>query len=226
MTHLLDNAVWNALNSGNHNVAQGTGHVKYYRTDIAPFAGLEENTTGNLQTLYEITPDIDDVFSVNGVNRIDIPQPWTLVAAVPVLQMICEQPAPNKAAAEPLVNLTDEHIPQMLALTKLTNPGPFRERTIELGHYQGIFDGDRLVAMAGQRMYAVPYAEISAVCTHPDYAGRGYAAQLMWSQINRIREKGETPFLHVAKTNERAIKLYGSMGFTARQEIFVHFIKK
>ncbi len=226
MKHVLDNAVWSALNSGNINIAQGTEHVKYYRPDIAPFAGLEQITPRNLQTLYEITPDVDDVFSVNSISAIDIPKPWTMVAAVPVLQMVCEHPIPHKVAAEPLTTLSDEHIPQMLALTKLTNPGPFRQRTIELGHYQGIFDGERLVAMAGQRMHAIPYAEISAVCTHPDYAGRGYAAQLMWSQINRIREQGETPFLHVAKTNERAIRLYEAMGFVARREIFVHFMKK
>lgn len=226
MTHLLDNAIWNALNSGNERLAKGTVHVKYYPTDVAPFTGLDQTTPENLQTLYEITPNDDTVFSISTVHKIDIPKPWTAVHCVPVYQMVCEHPVPYKSSSEPLITLTDEHIPQMLALTKLTNPGPFRERTIDLGHYQGIFDGDRLVAMAGQRMHPIPYAEISALCTHPDYVGRGYAAQLISSQIDRIRNAGEIPFLHVAQNNDRAIKLYEAMGFVKRAEPFVYFMKK
>ena len=225
MKSLLDNAVWNALNTGNKDLAKGNENVKYYPIDVAPFTGLRENTAANLQTLYEITPNVDEVFSINTAGEMDI-KPWTLLRSIPCFQMVCENPIQHKSSTEPLVALSDEHIPQMLALTKLTNPGPFRQRTIDLGHYQGIFDGDRLVAMAGQRIYATPYAEISAVCTHPDYAGRGYAAQLIMNQIDRIRQAGDIPYLHVATFNHRAIKLYESMGFTTRAELYVNFMKK
>jgi len=224
MTHPLDNPAWTALSTGNRNLAQGTEEIKYYQPDISPFAGLAETTKENLETLYDITPD--QSFAVVTTQEMIIPAPWKTVHCAPVYQMLFEKPMPHKASTAQLIALTNEHIPQMLALTKLTNPGPFRDRTIDYGHYQGIFDGTRLVAMAGQRMHAVPYAEISAVCTHPDYAGRGYAAQLMLSQIDRINKAGETPFLHVATKNQRAIKIYESLGFKTRKELFVYFIEK
>jgi predicted GNAT family acetyltransferase len=141
--------------------------------------------------------------------------------------MVAERPVQPKAAAvERLINLTDAHIPQMIALAELTHPGPFRERTIDLGHYQGIFKEDRLVAMAGQRMHASPYAEISAVCTHPDHGGRGYATQLMLSQMSRIGAGRGIPFLHVAAANQRAIKIYETLGFVTRKKLFIYFMKK
>jgi predicted GNAT family acetyltransferase len=226
MTHLLDNPVWSALQTGNKDISQGTDKVKFYRLDISLFAGLAENSDANLLALHELTPRGEGVFAVVCSENIDIPQPWTVVLRIPVFQMVCEQPVFRSTTTVPVINLSDEHIPQMLALTDLTKPGPFIERTIDFGHYEGIFDGDRLVAMAGQRMHATPYAEISAVCTHPDYVGRGYAAQLMLSQMKRITDGGELPFLHVTKTNERAIKLYDSLGFVKRRELLVCLIRK
>jgi predicted GNAT family acetyltransferase len=101
----------------------------------------------------------------------------------------------------------------------LTNPGPFESRTITFGHYYGIFEGEKLVAMAGQRMHVFNYAEISAVCTHPDYTGKGYAAQLLQYQINRIKAASGIPFLHVRYDNDRAIKIYESLGFSTRRQV-------
>ena len=114
----------------------------------------------------------------------------------------------------------------MLALTKLTNPGPVAERTVDFGHYFGIFDKGKLVAMAGQRMHVYNYAEISAVCTHPDYLGRGYAKQLLQLQIQRTLAAGEVPFLHVRFDNDRAINVYESLGFVTRKTIHFYIIKK
>ena len=114
----------------------------------------------------------------------------------------------------------------MLSLTKLTNPGPFLERTIEFGHYRGIFDGEELVAMAGQRMHSFNYAEISAVCTHPDYLGRGYARQLLLNQAQRIQAEGNIPYLHVLSTNERALKVYTGLGFVTRKEMYFYVLQK
>jgi predicted GNAT family acetyltransferase len=140
--------------------------------------------------------------------------------------MIHESEAKPVDTHLPHIPLTDIHIPQMLALTKLTNPGPFAERTIDFGHYHGIFDGDKLVAMAGQRLHAGNYAEISAVCTHPDHLGKGYAKQLLLHQIHRIKANRETPFLHVRNDNERAINVYKSLGFETRTEIYFYVVVK
>ncbi|HTI94037.1 MAG TPA: GNAT family N-acetyltransferase [Puia sp.] len=242
MEHLLDNPVWSALCSGNQNLAIGEKSVKYFPVDVAPFAGLEKNDIRYLHTLHQITPGNDGTFGIVTTSEIDVPKLWTVLHIVPVLQMVWEKlngrvvdsaasrvvdsAASRVGESAAIADLSDEHVPQMLALTQLTNPGPFRQRTIELGYYQGIFDGKNLVAMAGQRMHPVPYAEISGVCTHPEYVGRGYAAQLILSQIDRICATGEIPFLHVASTNERAIKLYESLGFLSRRSLYVYFMQK
>jgi predicted GNAT family acetyltransferase len=125
-----------------------------------------------------------------------------------------------------LLPLTLAHVPQMLALTKLTNPGPFASQTIQFGHYAGIFDGEKLVAMAGQRLHAYNYAEVSAVCTHPDYLGRGYARQVLQYQIQRIRQANEIPYLHVRDDNYRAIKVYHHLGFKTRTQVYFYVMVK
>lgn len=38
---------------------------------------------------------------------------------------------------------------------------------------------NRFAAMTGERMKVDGFEEISAVCTHPDFTGRGCAAQLV-----------------------------------------------
>ena len=122
--------------------------------------------------------------------------------------------------------LGPEHVPAMLALTKRTNPGPFLGNTLAFGHYKGIFEGDELVAMAGQRLHAPPYAEISAVCTHPDYLGRGYASHLLRHQARCIRAAGGTPFLHVKTNNATAIKVYQTLGFAVRREMSICIVQE
>ena len=114
----------------------------------------------------------------------------------------------------------------MLALTKLTKPGPFGKRTIEFGNYEGIFENEQLVAMTGQRFHCFDYIEISAVCTHPDFLGRGFAKQLLLSQLTQILSSSQKPYLHVKGDNERAIQVYLSLGFSIRMPVFFYVIKK
>ncbi|SAL75472.1 GCN5-related N-acetyltransferase [Caballeronia choica] len=59
----------------------------------------------------------------------------------------------------------------MLRLAEITEPGPFNSRTNELGYFFGIREGGQLVAMAGERLTAGKYVEISAVCTHQEWPG-------------------------------------------------------
>jgi predicted GNAT family acetyltransferase len=102
--------------------------------------------------------------------------------------------------------------------------GPFGPRTIELGDYFGYFDGAQLVAMAGERMHVAGLREISGVCTHPDYQGRGYARKLMMKLVYREMARGETPFLHVMSANEGAHQLYLRMGFSDYLESVVRVV--
>jgi len=123
-----------------------------------------------------------------------------------------------------LRRLSIADVPQMLALTKLTEPGPFLPRTIELGAYFGIYDSGLLVAMAGERFKLTGHTEVSAVCTHPDYRGRGYSNGLMSAVIAGIMNRGQTPFLHV-RTENPAVHLYQNMGFRIRAQLHLAVIK-
>jgi predicted GNAT family acetyltransferase len=108
-------------------------------------------------------------------------------------------------------------VPEILELIACTEPGPFLPRTIELGTYLGIRRDGILVAMAGERQHPPGWTEISAVCTHGAYRGRGLATRLVRAVAAGIRERGETPFLHAIATTTNAIRLYESIGFTLRR---------
>jgi ribosomal protein S18 acetylase RimI-like enzyme len=219
MDHLLDNPVWNALISGNKSFSNDNDRAKFFPKSVSPFVALRENTAENLMILHDLVPAGSTSLLITH-DEMEIPAPWKLLQRIKGLQMIFNGDADPSETGEGMSALTDEHIPQMLALTKLTNPGPFAERTIDFGHYCGVFDGDKLVAMAGQRMYPTPYSEISAVCTHPDYTGKGYARRLLMYQVNRMQTSGIIPYLQVRFDNYRAIKVYESIGFETRAEIY------
>jgi ribosomal protein S18 acetylase RimI-like enzyme len=225
MEHLLDNPAWNALISGNKELANGNDRARYFPAAVSPFVGTAGNTSDNLKLLFDTIP-FEGNFALVNATELNIPQPWNVIQHAKVLQMVYDAPLKDDAADTQIVPLNADHIPAMLTLTKLTNPGPFLQDTINFGHYTGIFEGDRLIAMSGQRMNPEPYAEISAVCTHPDYLGKGYAGMLILNQISRIRAAGSVPFLHVLSANARAISLYKSLGFSIRKEIFIYSIRK
>jgi predicted GNAT family acetyltransferase len=115
---------------------------------------------------------------------------------------------------------------EMLELTALTKPGPFDKRTHELGTYLGIRRDGQLVAMAGERLKVPGYTEVSAVCTHPEHVGRGYARVLMTEVMRSIRERWEKSFLHVREDNDHAIGLYEKLGFRRRARVHLAVLHK
>src|SRR6266567_6198253 len=117
--------------------------------------------------------------------------------------------------------LGPDDVPAMMELTELTKPGPFSARTHELGTFFGIRLGNQLAAMAGERMKLDGYTEITAVCTHPSFRGRGYAQALLGAVSRMIMARGETPFLHVFSDNAPAIALYHRMGLRIRCRLYV-----
>jgi ribosomal protein S18 acetylase RimI-like enzyme len=224
MEHLLDNPIFNALATGNQHLSNGDAQIKYFSKEVAPFVGLKITSAENFKALYDIVPH-EGPFVFFSTSKVEIPSPWQALNVIPGYQMVYDgytQPVDESI----LTPLTDEHIPQMLELTQLTNPGPFAQRAIDFGHYMGVFAGNKLVAMAGQRLNPLPYAEISAVCTHPDHTGKGYARQLMTYQINRIKAEGNVPFLHVREDNERAISVYKNLGFEIRSDVYFNVLGK
>jgi predicted GNAT family acetyltransferase len=75
-------------------------------------------------------------------------------------------------------------------------------------------------------MEAGTLKEISGVCTHPAFQGRGYARRLMHRLIRLQLARGQTPFLHVMKGNDAARALYARMGFRHHSDIAVRVMSR
>lgn len=225
MEHILDNPIFHALSSGNEDFSIGNDRAKFFLPDVALFAGVNEYSRSDLQVLFEISP-AESIFILFAPAVIQIPGQWKVVSQMKILQMVYDRTAPLPATDHSFADLQEQHVPDMLSLTKMTNPGPFLPGTIKFGNYTGIFDGDQLVAMAGQRLQPKPFIEISAVCTHPDYLGKGYASLLITDQISRILAVPGIPFLHVRDDNVTASKLYRKLGFTARKKMTAFILRK
>lgn len=228
MPHILDNMIWNAIATGNRDIALADGDVGCYQPDIAPFVGLKELNDENLLKLHDFIPAERRV-AIAHFNNISLDKSrWEIIRQMECCQMVYEYPVDSFETAKNhlIVPLTDEHVPQMLELTRLTKPGPFLQRTIEFGNYFGIFIDGRLAAMTGQRMHPLTYMEVSAVCTHPDFRGKGYAKACMMHVMKLILENSFIPFLHVLTGNSSAIALYESIGFRTRTKLNIDMIKR
>ncbi len=227
-SHPLDNPIWNALNTEHCKLALGNNLAKCYPTEIGPLSGIANEVAANYEALRLLAQP-------RGVVVLFLDEPyklkpgWTLVRGGLLSQMIrmspvSREPSPFEIQATPR-KLTPEDVPAMRELAALTEPGPFRHRTIELGEFHGIFDSGRLLAMAGQRLHLNHFVEVSAVCTHPDARGRGYARLLMSLVIEEISQRGKIPFLHSFADNYPAIRVYEALGFTLRRTLHLAVLK-
>jgi predicted GNAT family acetyltransferase len=216
--HPLDNVVWKALTTRHAKFAESFDQARRFMPEVASIAAFLEPTARGYESLAGLVP-------TGGTIALALVAPyrarpgWSLVAGVPMPQMVYEGgSAPRRGAlSDAEINeLGAADAPEMLELTALTKPGPFSKRTHELGTYLGMRREGKLVAMAGERLKVPGYTEVSAVCTHPEYSGRGYARMLMTEVMRRVLKRGETPFLHVREDNVRAIELYERLGFRRR----------
>lgn len=219
--HPLDNVIWHALTTRQAQFAERSANASRFVREVSPLSGFEEPSGANYAALGALIGE-------GATTAVFLDQPftkcpgWEFVVGAPLVQMVCHKPAPFAASnGHAVLELGSAESPEMLELTALTKPGPFGTRTHELGAYLGIRDGGKLVAMAGERLKVPGFTEISAVCTHPEHTGKSYARLLMSEIIDRIRAKGETPFLHVRRDNTRAIAVYESLGFQTRK--LLHF---
>lgn len=216
MAHVLDNAVWNALSTRHSEIAIGGDLARKYKPEFTILAGVACESPEAFREMKQITAagEVVGLRSMNDLSNVD---GWTCRVQFPILQMVCDELIPCRIVE--FETLTREDVPAMRELAKLTQPGPFSTRTNEFGTFLGIKDGGKLVAMAGERMKVYGFDEISAVCTHPEYQGRGYARALVFEVARLIQERGNVPFLHVKKENIAGIKTYESIGFITREEL-------
>ncbi len=217
--HPLDNVIWQALTTRQTHCAEICGEARWFLRDITLLSAFREPSDQGYDSLAELA-------GPGGTAALFLDEPyraragWELLAGPPLLQMIFENGSLPDADGSAVLELGKKDSPEMLELAALTKPGPFGTRTHELGTYLGIrrkvSENDKLVAMAGERLKVPGHTEVSAVCTHPEHTGRGYAGILMTAVMRRILARGETPFLHTREDNLRAIELYRRLGFRTR----------
>ena len=212
----LDNPFWSSLCSRHRQIAQRVGDVARYPPEFAPFLGVANADADVSEVLESLVAPGESVYLLGVVPR--LPHAWRLEAFRPLAQMTCMAPIPVIDGPD-VIELSEAHRADVLALTALVYPHYFRERTMDMGCYFGIYQDGRLAAMVGERLGMDTLQEISAVCTHPDFIGRGYARRLTAILSNDNLERGRTPFLHVSYENQRALRLYIQMGYAHRPDI-------
>jgi predicted GNAT family acetyltransferase len=224
--HALDHPIWHALSTVHAHYAEGDDLAKRYPVDVSPLAAVREQSPQAYASLGELLgPEDVAVFFLDAPPR--VPEKWRLLQHLEMHQMICHTPPTQTSVPDSVIEpLGDSDIPQMRQLAEATEPGPFRSRTIEFGGYQGIRDAGRLVSMTGQRLRVPGFTEVSAVCTYPEYRGRGYAQALVSTVSQGIFARGETPILGVRLDNSAAVRVYKRAGFTIRRNLHVVVVKK
>lgn len=219
--HALDNPIWSSLTTLHARFAEGGALAKRFPPDVTTLAAMGEPTFEAYSSLAHVLKGSGAALFLDQPPA--IPPGWTTIHASEILQMVCEKSEMELASEQqPAQALTLADTDEMIALAELTKPGPFGKRTRELGHYIGIRESNRLAAMAGERLHLRGYTEVSAVCTHPDFQGRGFAGQLISMLMRRIMQRGEIPILHVRHDNPGAIHLYEKLGFRTRR--LIHFV--
>ncbi|MFD1610192.1 GNAT family N-acetyltransferase [Sphingomonas tabacisoli] len=214
-THPLDRPVWNALTTRQASLAVGNARALRFRPEINLFAAAAD--PGDAEAISALLPETGAIGLVEAGETPPIPGARIRKRAV-VNQMVAER-SPGVAEGFDYLVLGDADAAEMLALATLTEPGPFFSETHRMGHFIGLRERGRLVAMAGQRMRVPGFTEVSGVCTHPDSRGRGYAGKLMRVLIERIVGEGDAAFLHVYPDNFGAIGLYETLGFRFRAQL-------
>lgn len=212
--HPLDKVVWNALSTRQARLSTGGALARRILEDIGPFASAADDSDEAIAALAALAHADDDMSLLEPTPPAP-PTGITLKLNAAGVQMVAR--AFTAGAGDfGIEQLGDGDVGEMIALATLTKPGPFRAATHTLGRFVGIRDGGRLVAMAGERMKCDGFTEISAVCTHPVYRGRGYGAALICAVGDRLLSEGEIPFLHAYANNTGAIGLYRHLGFEHR----------
>jgi len=218
----LDNPVWYSLKESHKQYSIDGGNICFFHPDYCPFGGFinEDGIANEIDRYAELT----EKFYVVG-EMPSYSEKLTMINELVCDQMVIE----NKIKIdedETIVRIDKDYKDELFNLVNLVQPGYFKPRTSSLGAYYGIFKDGILVAVTGERMKMNDLTEVSAVVTHPDHTGQGYAKKSVAFTTNKIFEENKIPYLHVAETNTGAISLYNKLGFKLRRKIsFWTFVK-
>jgi len=212
------NPFWSGLVTANASLAIGGELARRYPADVIPFGGVADVRDPACMTAFrdllhpgeKVYLTGDDLAAVDGLVE---------SVLLPGVQMHFAGDSSVAAFSDQVVLLGEEEAQEMVALTDVAFPGYFRPATWKLGQYYGLRVERELIAMAGVRVSLPGWREISAVCTHPQHTGKGYAATLIRHVMAEHRKEGAESYLHAAAANHRAIAIYERLGFTHTRNI-------
>lgn len=224
MTHVLDRPAWNALATVHADLAEGTPLARRYPASIVPFAAAADDSAESLAALASL-PTGSQAMALVEARPIVVPPELQVTLSAMLLQLVAANPF--ERIEDPRIEaMGEEDAEEMLALATLTKPGPFTLGAQKLGKFWGIRIEGRLVAMAGQRMRQPGFTELSGVCTHPDFQGKGLGKTMLRFVAGEIFAAGDTPYLHAYSSNVGAVALYRAMGFAPRCEMNFRMVKR
>lgn len=214
--HPLDNPAWSSLGTCHRHLGAVGERAALYDPRVSMIGTVAEETDEAFAELAGLARPGVPVALVGFRAPEDHPD-WAVIREAEVRQMTRREPVDYTAVE--LVPLGETDVPQMLELVELTRPGPFSPGTIEMGRYVGHWIDGMLVAMGGERMRPSGYVELSAICVHPEFRGRGIAKAITGELTNNVLERGLLPFLHVGVGNTGALKLYEGLGYEYRRNV-------
>ena len=220
--HPLDAPVWQALTTRQAALARGDGGARRIDPDYGLFAAVAAHDVDHHAALADLVAPGDTIGLFELAPPAALPG-FRCVKTARCVQMVAADPPPATIDA---IGLGEDDAAEMVALAELTRPGPFFRRTHRFGGFLGIRIDGRLAAMAGTRLALPGYREVSGVCTHPDFRGRGLAAGLIAAVGGAIHAAGETPFLTSYADNPGAIALYRRLGFAPRRDLTLSLFER
>ena len=212
--------VWNCLNGRQSRLAVARGTAVRIDPRYGPFAAAQDQSGEAQAALAALLTGPGDAVWLVEAEPWPAPPGTRVVRTATLLQMVAIHPMPSQPADGEFVTLGEVDVPEMAALAGATEPGPWGPLTHRYGQFYGLRAGGRLIAMAGERMLpAAGLAEVSGVCTYPEFRGAGLAARLIRWVMAAQQARGDVPFLHSYAANASAIRLYETLGFRARCEM-------
>jgi len=222
---VLDDVFWTALSGQQRALTVGTATARRYAPGFSPIIAFADTTSPDFAALSPHCAPGERFHCADWSGT--APGGWQVDVDSRMVRMVWTGERGADAPVPPATRaLGPADAQQALDLARLTNPGPFGLRTIELGDYLGVFENGRLVAMAGERMHAARCREVSGICTHPDFRGRGLASGLTAQVLRAQLARGQLPFLHVVSANAGARALYARMGFGEYRETVVRVLSR
>ena len=216
----LDRPVWASLTTHHAPRAEGGHLARRFTPDVNVFASARDDSPEAIDARGALLKPGERAYVLQ-VPRVVVPDSVVVVRHADGVQLVATRSLAAEANADGVEVLQERDAPEMLALATLTEPGPFLSRTHTMGRFIGVRVDGRLAARAGQRMRFPGFTEVSGVCVHPDFRGRGLARRLSACVAVNIEARGDTPFLHSWSSNTAAISLYESLGFRVRAEVNV-----